>query len=111
KFFFYLTPVKQSDGAHVCVIASHLKPPLIRAGDRWKLRRYSDAEIESFFGAEQILEICGPAGSGFAENTLCLHKGRTPTEGARLLLQLQFALFDYGVMHDRRDASALQMIV
>lgn len=110
KFFFYLTPVHPGDGGHVCVVASHRRPPLVRLADRWQLRRYSDAEIESCFAPQRILEVCGPAGSGFAENTLCVHKGRTPTKEPRLLLQLQYALFDYGVMHDRRDPAALQML-
>jgi hypothetical protein len=110
KFFFYLTDVGNDDGAHVCVIASHLKPPLIRPGDRWNIRRYSDAEIERCFPADRIVEIVGAAGTGFAENTLCVHKGLTPKRQSRLLLQLQFALFDYGVMHDRQDSAALRAI-
>jgi hypothetical protein len=110
KFFFYLTDVQPGDGAHVCVVASHRHPPLLRPGDRWNLRRYSDAEVEQCFARDQIVEICGPAGTGFAENTLCVHKGLTPTRDPRLLLQLQYALFDYGVMHDHREPSALRTI-
>jgi hypothetical protein len=110
KFFFYLTDVERGDGAHVCVVASHRRPPMLRAGDRWNIRRYSDAEVERSFPAEKIVEICGPAGTGFAENTLCVHKGLTPQREPRLLLQLQYALFDYGVMHDRRDPSVLQLV-
>lgn len=110
KFFFYLTDVPPGEGAHVCVVSSHRHPPLVRRGDRWNLRRYTDEEIGTQFHAEDIREICGPAGTGFAENTLCVHKGRTPTTHPRLLLQLQYALFDYGAMHDRRDAAALRLI-
>lgn len=110
KFFFYLTDVEPGDGAHVCVVASHKEPPMLRTGDRWNIRRYTDAEVEQCFAADKIVEICGPAGTGFAENTLCVHKGLTPTRAPRLLLQLQYALFDYGVMHDRRDPTVLQMI-
>jgi hypothetical protein len=110
KFFFYLTDVQPGDGAHVCVAGSHQRPPMLRPGDRWNIRRYSDDEVTRCFAAERIVEICGPAGTGFAENTLCVHKGRTPTREPRLLLQLQYALFDYGVMHDRRPASTLRML-
>src|SRR5438105_6194876 len=92
KFFFYLTDVRPGDGAHVCVLASHRRPPVLRAGDRWNIRRYTDAEVQQCFDADQIVEICGPAGTGFAENTLCVHKGLTPTREPRLLLQLQYAL-------------------
>ena len=110
KFFFYLTDVGKGDGAHVCVASSHRRVPINRLWDRWNIRRYSDAEIELTYPASKILEICGPAGTGFAENTLCIHKGRTPTSENRLLLQLQFALFDYGVMHDRHDAALLNLV-
>ncbi len=111
KFFFYLTDVPADEGAHFCVVASHLHPPQLRAGDRWNIRRYSDEEITSTYTSNLIREICGSAGTGFAENTLCIHKGSTPKHKARLLLQLQFALFDYGVMHDRRPPQALVQIV
>lgn len=110
KIFFYLTDVSPGEGAHVCVASSHRHPPTIRVSDRWTIRRYSDFEIEREYPASKILELCGPAGMGFAENTLCIHKGRTPTSENRLTFQLQFALFDYDVMHDRCDTSALRLI-
>lgn len=108
KFFFYVTDVRPGDGGHVCVLGSHRRPPARSFADRWALRRYSDAEIEATYPADAIREISGPAGTGFAENTLCIHKGRTPTGAPRLLLQLQFALFDYGQMHDRRPPAVLK---
>jgi hypothetical protein len=111
KFFFYLTDVRQGDGPHVCVRASHRSPPMLRLGDRWNLRRYSDDEVHRSYPAAAITEICGSAGQGFAENTLCVHKGRTPTMRPRLLLQLQYALFDHGNMHDRRPADVLRKLI
>lgn len=111
KFFFYLTDVVPGDGAHVCVVGSHRRPPQVRFGDQWNIRRYTDEEITTNFTENDIREICAPAGTGFAENTLCVHKGRTPTKSPRLLLQLQYALFDYGAMHDHRDAAHLGRIV
>jgi hypothetical protein len=110
KFFFYLTDVAAGEGAHVCVVASHRHPPELKAGDRWNIRRYSDDEIRSTYPSDLVREICGDAGTGFAENTLCIHKGSTPKHEARLLLQLQFALFDYGAMHDRRAPQTLAQI-
>lgn len=108
KFFFYLTDVAPGEGAHVLVRGSHVRPPATRGfADRWNIRRYSDDEITGIYPARDVLEITGPAGTGFAENTLCVHKGRTPVSSPRLLLQLQFALFDYGIMHDERDPARL----
>ena len=110
KFFFYLTPVAHGDGAHVCVLGSHDRPAADGLGERLRLRRYSDDEIAARFAPDRILEICGRAGEGFAENTLCVHKGLTPTRTPRLLLQFEFALFDHGVMHDRRPSGSLRML-
>jgi hypothetical protein len=108
KFFFCLTDVEEGGGVYVCVVASHRHPPVFRRRDQWNIRRYSDAEVSSFYPAERIVEICGPVGTGFAENTLCVHKGRTQHREPRLLLQRQYALFDDGVMHDRRDPAVLR---
>jgi hypothetical protein len=110
KYFFYLTDVEAGEGGHVCVVASHEHPPRSRFGDPWNLRRYSNTEVEHTYAPGQIKEICGAAGTGFAENTLCIHKGRTPVTNPRLLLQLQYALFDYGVMHDNRELQNLSLI-
>lgn len=110
KFFFYLTDVSPGDGAHVAVAGSHDRPPSLQPFDQYKIRRYSDKEIDATYSREAIKEICGEAGTGFAENTLCIHKGMTPTRDPRLLLQLQFAMFDYGVMHDERPSDVLKRI-
>ncbi len=100
KFFFYLTDVAPGDGSHVCVPRSHHKRPHARFSDRWKIRRYTDAEIQGIYGTEGILDIPGKKGTGFAEDTFCVHKGTTPEHKPRLLLQIQFALFDYRNQHD-----------
>lgn len=82
---------------------------MLRPGYRWNIRRYTDTEIKQCFSSEKIVEICGLAGTGFAENTLCIHKGLTPIRDPRLLRQLQYALFGYDVMYDRREPSILRM--
>ncbi len=110
KFFFYLTDVDAGEGAHVLVQGSHHRPPARHFADRWNIRRYGDDEIAAAYEPRDVLEITGPAGTGFAENTLCIHKGRTPVTSSRLLLQLQYSLFDYGNMHDRRDPAQLSYL-
>lgn len=108
KFFFYLTPVSAGDGAHVCVLGSH--DDSTGRPSRLDIRRHTDAEVEDRYSPDDIVEICGPAGTGFAETTRCLHKGRTPTRQARLALQLEFAHFDHGVMHDTWPTTDLRML-
>ena len=111
KYFFYLTDVKENEGAHVCVPGSVHNPPILKRTDKWQFRRYTDDEIETYYGSDKVLEVTGKAGEGFAEDTLCIHKGSTPLTEPRLLLQLQFALFDYGAMSDDIESGKLHKIV
>ncbi|HLH50601.1 MAG TPA: hypothetical protein VKV96_14770, partial [Roseiarcus sp.] len=101
KFFFYITDVAVGDGSHVLVKGSNRERPYRKFSDRLVLRRYRDDEITSFYRADRIVDIGGPAGTGFAEDTFCIHKGNSPFDKPRLLLQFQFTLFDYDAIIDR----------
>jgi hypothetical protein len=110
KFFFYLTDVDKGDGGHWVVTGSHRKAPYVRLWDRLKTRRYEDAEIREYYGERAMTEVCGSAGTGFAEDTLCVHKAQTPTRKPRLILHVQFGLFHLTPENDRRDPSELKML-
>jgi phytanoyl-CoA dioxygenase PhyH len=110
KFFFYLTDVEQGDGGHWIVSGSHRRAPHIRLKDYFLTRRFESEEIAQYYDKSDILEVVGPKGAGFAEDTLCVHKAATPSKHPRLMLQLQFALFDFGVGNDSRASSELSMI-
>jgi hypothetical protein len=92
-FFFYLTDVGPSNGAHVYVRGTHVKK-------LWKdsfciRKRRSDAEIEKSYGSERQILFSGPAGYGFAEDIFGFHKGLHPESGDRLMIQLGYGLRDY----------------
>ena len=108
KFFFYLTDVDESNGPHVCVRGSHARK---RLSDRLLYRRIPEQDVIRFYGKENVLTLCGKAGTGFAENTYCVHKGTPPLSGDRLILQVQFALNDYGLQHDVQDPALLRKLV
>jgi hypothetical protein len=93
KFFFYLTDVDSYSGSHRCVLGSHKKRKLIH----YILRSQSDCEIAKYYGLENIINICGSAGCGFAEDPFCFHRGSPPVNAPRLMIQLEFALNDYGM--------------
>lgn len=95
-FFFYLTDVKEVNGPHVCVRGSHKQKPLKSLLSLAKGRE--DAEINSWYEPSRQITVCGKAGSGFAEDIFCYHKGTHPTAGERLILQLRYGLRKYG--HD-----------
>jgi hypothetical protein len=101
KFFFYITDVAVGDGSHVLVKGSNRERPYRKFSDRLVLRRYTDEEINTFYAPARIVDIGGPAGLGFAEDTFCVHKGNSPFDKPRLLLQFQFTLFDYDAQRDR----------
>lgn len=93
-FFFYLTDVDAASGAHIYVRGSHLRKRVSHLVSLHKSR--SDREIEEFYPADDIRVISGKAGTGFAEDTFCFHKGSAPRSRDRLMLQVRFGLRDYG---------------
>jgi hypothetical protein len=110
KYFFYLTDVDATSGPHVIVRATHRNKRQIRPGDTFKVRRYSDSEIEQMYGRDRIVPITGPAGTCIIEDTLSIHKGAPPTGRERLVFQLQYALNDFGNQTDEIDEARLKVI-
>jgi hypothetical protein len=97
-FFFYLTNVGPSNGAHVYVRGTHAKK-------LWKdsfcvHKRRSDAEIDKSYGSERQILLCGPVGYGFAEDIFGFHKGLHPESSDRLIIQVGYGLRDYWNFRD-----------
>jgi hypothetical protein len=97
-FFFYLTDVGRSSGPHVYVRGTHVKKSWRHLVTLYKGR--TDAEIKKCYGAESQVLLCGPAGSGFAEDIFGFHKGMAPESVDRLIVQLRYGLRDYGTGRD-----------
>ena len=92
KFFVYLNDVSALQGPHVFVKGSHkLGLEKSRALLARGYVRLDDAEIAQIHGADNVTEICGAKGTVFAVDTMGFHKGGVPTQGHRLLAQLEFA--------------------
>lgn len=106
KMFFYITDVSSSDGPHVYVKGSHKKKKLKYLLSLFKLR--SDQEIIDYYGQENLVPIYGKAGSGFIEDVYCFHKATPPQKSDRLMLQVQFALNNYGNSSDFVEPSLLK---
>lgn len=94
KFMFYLTDVDSSNGPHVCVKGSHKKKKLQHQFSL--IRERDDQEIINYYGIESVETICGTAGFGFVEDFYCFHKATLPVHGNRLILEVKFAMNDYG---------------
>lgn len=107
KFFFYLTDVDEFSGPHVCIRRSHQNKKLSHLLLR---KRETDEDIINYYGQESLVTIYGKAGFGFVEDPLCFHKGTTPIQHDRLMLQIEYATTDYGLQHDRRETSLLKVL-
>jgi hypothetical protein len=94
KLFVYLTDIDAQSGPHEYVLTSHL------GAGRLHARPYAEAEIIRKYGATNLLQVMGTAGTGFMVDTWGIHKGNIPQGRARILLQVQYSIlpvlrFDY----------------
>lgn len=96
KFFFYLTEVDLASGPHVCIRGSHKNKKWSHQILGMRCASKDDQEIADYYGIQNLVTITGPAGLGFVEDAYCFHKGVPPTDKARLMLQIEFAINDYG---------------
>jgi hypothetical protein len=96
KIFIYINDVDEKNGPHCYVKSTHIsgsKPQdLLNRG----YQRVSDKDIFKYHSREQENKICGPAGSIFAGDTKCWHKGQQIQEGSRLVLELEYTSSCFG---------------
>jgi len=96
KFFFYLTDVDLSSGPHICIRGSHKNKKFSHQLLGLRCASKGDKEIVDYYGAENVVTICGQAGFGFVEDAYCFHKGTPPRDKDRLILQIEYAINNYG---------------
>ncbi len=108
RFFFYVTDVDLESGPHICIRGSHRKKKLAHLLSPFKRR--NDEDMVNYYGEENIITICGEAGFGFAEDTNCYHKAERPRSKNRLILQIQYAMKDYGNHNDLVEPSCLKNV-
>jgi len=96
KFFFYLTDVDLDSGPHVCIRGSHKNKKFSHQLLGVRCAGKEEKEIVDCYGAENVLTICGKAGFGFVEDATCFHKATPPCGKDRLLLQIEYAINNYG---------------
>jgi len=92
KIFVYVTDVGDDNGPHVYVAGSHRRKPRPLRADR----RFEDAEVLAHYPRERLRRIVGPRGTVFIADTRGIHKGEPVREGERLVLQVEYALNQFG---------------
>jgi hypothetical protein len=90
KVFVYLSEVSQDSGPHVYIDGSHCDENFL------ELRRYTDSEIESFYGKDRVRVITGRRGDSFIENTFGIHKGIVCRDNGRIVLQFEYSILPIG---------------
>lgn len=100
KFFFYLTDVDMCSGPHTYIRGTHKGKKFLHQLISTRCADIDDQKIVECYGVENVVNVCGKAGFGFVENALCFHKGTQPTEKPRLMLQIEYAINDYGNIHE-----------
>ncbi|TFW25785.1 hypothetical protein E4L96_04875 [Massilia arenosa] len=86
KVIVYLTDVGPNDGPHVFVRGTHTEQATMR------LRRFDDEDIRQRYGDANLIAAMGTSGFAFAVDTAGIHKGQSPTQASRLMLQIQYSL-------------------
>jgi hypothetical protein len=105
KFFIYLTDVESDTGPHVYLKGSHLGVPRSLRGDG----RKTDEAVRAAGLWNNVTEICGPAGTLMAVDTIGLHKGKTPINGDRLALENEFATSLFGMDYEMPHFTPTQL--
>ncbi|MET3053296.1 phytanoyl-CoA dioxygenase family protein [Pseudomonas alkylphenolica] len=109
KFFFYLTDVDEGAGPHVYVKSSNRV--IKYKNSLFKSKRFTDEEVVQAYGKDNVVQVLGAAGACLVEDTITLHKGVTPTERARLILQFEYSINTYPEISCVVDEAEQQIFV
>jgi hypothetical protein len=99
KIFFYLTDVEATNGPHAYVKKHPRRRTLKHQILGQRCASLPEGEILDTYGAAQLVTICGPAGLGFAGDPYYFHRGSTPVDGARALMQLEYGCRRYNTWY------------
>ncbi len=103
KIFIYLNDVTPENGPHSYIKGSHqtgTKPQhLLNRG----YVRISDKELSKEYKKEDFITICAEAGSVFAGDTKCWHKGTPLKKGHRLALEFEYTTSMFGSTNPKME--------
>jgi hypothetical protein len=90
KCMFYLTPVDDDAGPHLYVRRSHRRHS-IRHQFSLTVGRPLD-DVLATYGADRLVRVHGPAGSGLVEDSFGFHAGSLARRRPRLMLEVGFGI-------------------
>ncbi|MET0342037.1 MAG: hypothetical protein ABW252_13620 [Polyangiales bacterium] len=89
KFFFYLSDVGLGGGPHAYVKKQPRPRTLRHQAMGQRVAAIDEAALLATYADNEVVTVCGPAGTGFIGDPYYFHRGTTPTETPRLLMQLE----------------------
>lgn len=95
KFFFYLTDVGLGGGPHAYVKKQPRPRTLRHQAMGQRVSAIDEAALLATYADNEVVTVCGPAGTGFVGDPYYFHRGTTPTETPRLLMQLELGCRRY----------------
>ncbi len=96
KVFFYINDVNEENGPHCYIEGTHkagTKPmEILQRG----YARISDEDLRPYYKPEDFKVLCAKAGTIFAGDTKCWHKGTALKTGHRLVLEFEYTSSLFG---------------
>lgn len=99
KIFIYINDVNDENGPHCYIQKTHkigAKPQTIL--DRGYVR-VNDEELKKYYPEQNFKVLPGIAGSVFAGDTTCWHKGKPLVNGNRLMLEFEYSSSSFGAQY------------
>ncbi len=106
KIFIYLNDVTPDNGPHRYIRGSHqvgAKPAeLLKRG----YARIPDEDLKKYYPEKDFIELNAPAGTIFAGDTKCWHKGTPLKTGNRLVLEFEYTGCMFGANYQKLEVIA-----
>jgi hypothetical protein len=103
KIFIYLNDVTPENGPHRYIRGSHsvgAKPAeLLKRG----YARIPDEDLKNYYPEKDFIELNAPAGTIFAGDTKCWHKGTPLKKGNRLVLEFEYTSGMFGANYAKLE--------
>jgi len=103
KLFIYVNDVAPENGPHCYIKGSHKpgnKPmELLKRG----YVRIPDSDLKKYYKDDEFVEVCAPAGTVFAGDTKCWHKGNLVRKGHRLVLEFEYTSSLFGANNPKLE--------
>ncbi len=101
KIFIYLSDVTDETGPHCYINGSHASGTKPKALLKRGYARIPDEDLAKYHNQNDFVKINAEAGTVFAGDTKCWHKGTPLKKGSRLVLEFEYTTSLFGANYDK----------